>query len=306
MRKRLMIPPLPDWFSFTKKDRIGLFVLLLLVLILKWMAITYRPNNQWIQPADSAWIQAARALQIEAEDTLHESKQQPIAYAENRQAEKRVPQQLFAFDPNQINLLQWQTLGLSAKTATTILHYRDKGGKFKKPEDIKKIWGIPPALAEQLVPYVRIQQDTFPKWQERKPFPKNSLAVDINVADSAAWERLPGIGPSLAKRIVRFKERLGGFYKIEQVAETFGLPDSTYQRIKPYLKFSTNSIQQIDINTAEQSSLQQHPYIRYALAKVICNYRQQHGRFRSVEDLKQIHLLNDSVFQQLRPYLLVR
>jgi DNA uptake protein ComE-like DNA-binding protein len=185
------------------------------------------------------------------------------------------------------------------------LHYRDKGGKFKKPEDIKKIWGIAPTLAEQLVPYVRIQQDTFPKWPERKPFPKNSLALDINDADSAAWERLPGIGPSLAKRIVRFKERLGGFYKIEQVAETFGLPDSTYQRIKPYLKFSTPSIQQIDINIAEQSSLQQHPYIRFALAKVICNYRLQHGKFRSVEDLKNIHLLNDSVFQQVRPYLIV-
>ncbi|MEJ0079640.1 MAG: helix-hairpin-helix domain-containing protein [Puia sp.] len=79
--------------------------------------------------------------------------------------------------------------------------------------------------------------------------------TDVNLADSIAWSNLPGIGEKLASRIIHFREKLGGFYQLDQVAETYGLPDTTFQKIKPYLRIHSVPLHQIDINTATKEIL---------------------------------------------------
>ncbi len=135
---------------------------------------------------------------------------------------------------------------------------------------------------------------------------KKPVITDINQADSTAWTRLPGIGSRLASRIVHFREALGGFYRVEQVGETFGLPDSTFQNIKPVLRVNDTNLIQIDLNSSAKELLQAHPYIRWQIARAIVDYRGQHGNFHSVDELLQLARMDSAKLERLKPYLMVR
>jgi competence ComEA-like helix-hairpin-helix protein len=129
--------------------------------------------------------------------------------------------------------------------------------------------------------------------------------IDINQADTAAFISLPGIGSKLANRIVNFRQKLGGFYSVQQVGETFGLPDSTFQLIQPRLQCGPAVLQKLNINTADANTLKQHPYIRWNIANAIVQYRQQHGLFHAVEDLQQIVLITPELYNKIAGYLTV-
>ena len=111
--------------------------------------------------------------------------------------------------------------------------------------------------------------ETFPKRPEY-------TIVDINKADTSAFISLPGIGNKLALRIVNFREKLGGFYSIDQIGETYGLPDSSFQKIKPFLKLETSLLKKFNINSATKDEMKLHPYIKWNLANAIVEYRNQH------------------------------
>jgi competence protein ComEA len=130
--------------------------------------------------------------------------------------------------------------------------------------------------------------------------------LDVNMADSAAFESLPGIGTRLAQRIIKFREKLGGFYSADQVGETFGLPDSTFKKIRSRLTIAEISLKKIDINKATRQELKEHPYLGWNLANAIAEYRIQHGNFNSIEQLKAIPLITEEKFNRLLPYLKVQ
>ena len=162
---------------------------------------------------------------------------------------------------------------------------------LKKLEDLQKVYGLRKNEYERLAPYAKIQTDlketrfeNFPKSNTGKSESNykstfHNSSIDINTADTTAFIALPGIGSKLATRIVNFRDKLGGFYTIEQVKETFGLPDSTFQKIKQYLKLENSTIRKININTATIDELKTHPYIKYVLANPIVAYRNAHGSF---------------------------
>lgn len=217
----------------------------------------------------------------------------------------------FYFDPNTASSLDWKNLGLREKTITTIEKYLLKGGRFYKPEDIGKIWGLRPQDVKRLIPFVQIQPKNRDRLNEKKTWQtslkQNSFSgtVDINTADATAFEALPGIGPKLSLRILNFREKLGGFYHTEQLAETFGLPDSTFQLIKPMLRLNEGGIKKININTATVEEMKVHPYLRFALSNAIVQYRMQHGNFAQVEDLKKIMIISNDAFNKIAPYVKV-
>jgi competence ComEA-like helix-hairpin-helix protein len=106
-------------------------------------------------------------------------------------------------------------------------------------------------------------------------------------------------------RIVNFREKLGGFYSVDQLAETYGLPDSTYQLIRPRLICRNAVVRKININDASVEELKNHPYIKWNLANVIMQYRKQHGPFKSIEQLEQLLLVTKEQLVKLLPYLSV-
>ena len=221
--------------------------------------------------------------------------------------------ELFYFDPNTISAEQWRQLGLRDKTISTIENYINKGGKFKSAEDLKKIYGLHDDEYERISPFVKIENqssvinknvanNSFSNTSNKKNY--HGEAIDINNADTTTFMQLPGIGNKLANRIITFRERLGGFFSVEQIAETYALPDSTFIKIKPFLK--TNSeLKKININTADANTLKQHPYIKWNLANAIIQYRNQHGLFKSINDVEQIVVITPEIFKKISPYLKV-
>lgn len=226
-------------------------------------------------------------------------------------------QQLFAFDPNTATLADWQRLGAPQWLARRIINYRNKGGRFRQPEDLQKIYGFPPALYETLAPYVKIN-DALPEYQREgvineEPSPQEKeagskqssahLVVELNSADTTTLKRLRGIGSVYARRIVRYRASLGGFYSVEQLKEVYGLPEETFQRILPFITIDTARLRLIRINEVDAETLARHPYLNKRKASAIVAYRLQHGKFQSVGDLKKIKVLHEEEIERLAPYL---
>lgn len=313
-----------NYLNFTLKERIGIITVLILIIFLLLLPFFYpyfitQPKYDHkqlekeilslnIKQQDSADNYVKRNF----DENNYQNNYQPT---EKNYYSKQPKGDLFYFDPNTLSVDGWIKLGIKEKTATTIQKYISKGGRFNKAEDIAKIWGLHEDEVNRLLSYVRIETkptagfntSTYPQTYKANEKPKYIIAtVDINEADTSAFIALPGIGSKLAARIIAFREKLGGFYKVEQVAETYALPDSTFQKIKDKLVITNTEIKTININTASLDELKIHPYIRYNIANAILQYRMQHGNFASVSDIKKIMLITDEVFNKVAPYLITR
>jgi len=310
---------LKDYFAFTRKERVGLLALLVVIIgiwIFPKLATHGRPEKII---TDTSWLIAARQLShhqensradLRSNDDISNSSLEYDKPVENTNTFKK---QLFYFDPNTLSFEGWKKLGLRDKTIITIQKYLSKGGHFDNSEDLRKIYGIHTDEYERLKPFVKIERinknliaSDFKNESDKKELENKNLKyhlVDINLGDTLAFIALPGIGSKLAARIISFREKLGGFYSINQVAETYGLADSTFQKIKIYLRLDNNSIRKININIASKDEMKSHPYIRWNLANAIVEYRNQHGSFSSLEELKKISLITDPVFDKMKFYL---
>ncbi len=232
-----------EWFNFTRRERNAAVILLSLIAIS--IILPY------LLPGKKLEIHIDKDLQAELDNYRRENEQQKNAgvYAANytdTAINDTIKHELFYFDPNTLDEDGLVRLGLPSKTIRTLVNYRNKGGYFKKPEDIRKIYGLSSADADRLIPYVRIQsankQVTFateklPPSSQAKQFAEtNQLKkTEINTATVEDWKTFPGVGDVLANRIVKFRTSIGGFKTVDQVAKTYGLSDSVFQTIKPYL-----------------------------------------------------------------------
>jgi competence protein ComEA len=164
---------------------------------------------------------------------------------------------------------------------------------FHQPDRLSNR-GKPPSFSSRnLRPYER-----QPHYLKRQVKP-----VEINSADTAALIALPFIGSKLAARIVLFRQKLGGFASVSQLKEVYGLNDTAYQAIQPYLSCNRSLIHKLKINEALVDTLRVHPYIRWHLAKLLVNYRANHGSFKKIDDLLLVETVNDSLLQKLQPYI---
>jgi len=307
---------LGDYFTFTRKERIGLLIIILIILGIWIFPKVSRPPRSETIARDTSWIAAAKQLVTRTKDSNNQpddvddlANNRPLIEPSNESKG-----QSFYFDPNVLPLEGWKKLGIREKTISTIQSYLHKGGHFSKPEDLKKIYGLHADDYKRLEPYIRIstshlvEPPTGQKPESEKEIfsndPKYAM-VNINTADTSAFIALPGIGNKLALRIVNFRDKLGGFYSIGQIGETYGLPDSVFRKIKPFLKLETNNIKKFNINTATKDEMRSHPYIKWNLANAIVEYRNQHGNFSSLEDLKNISLVTTDVFDKIKFYLVL-
>ncbi len=231
---------------------------------------------------------------------------------EHKQIEKSYkPDSLFSFDPNICSEEALLRLGIPERTARTLLNFRNKGGTFRTKEDLKKVYGIDEEIYLRLESFIQIssitqnQSDRDSVWQKNKPLSyskREPIIIDINTASEEEWQKLRGIGPYYAGRIVRFREVLGGFLSIEQVAETYRLPDSTFQKILPFLQHSP-IYRKIMINEVSEEDLKKHPYINYRQAGALIAFREQHGPFENLEELKALKVFSNEELEKILPYL---
>ncbi len=312
-----------EYFSFTKKERNAIIILGLLALLFSLLPtiFPFLVKDDIELVVDTVTQRELAALEIlpdKKENTTTSYADADLYQPKESKFEKyrreKAAGELFSFNPNTAVAEDWKRLGLRDKTIQTILKYRSKGGKFYKPEDLQRIYGLHTDEYERLLPYVQIESPTKTIAEqttvsaeiktERKEY--YAVVVDINNADTATWKQLKGIGSTYARRIVNFRTKLGGFVSVDQVGETFGLPDSVFQKVKQQLRFSSSSINQIDVNNSTIDELKAHPYIGFSVANAIVQYRSQHGNFSTITDLQKIGAIDGALYRKISPYLTVK
>lgn len=236
----------------------------------------------------------------------------------SRNSAPTLAQKLKMFNPNLLTKAEWQETGLSNFAIQNILAYRNKGGSFKVKEDLKKIYGIEKDY-ERIKTYIELpdsiskpkyktyitEYQTIKKHNQRADFDM-ILDVEINAASKEDLIKLPGIGNVLSQRILKFRDMLGGFYKIDQVEEVYGIDSISFKQIKPHLKIDTKKLIKIDLNQSTEEELQKHAYINSGLARHLIKFRKTKGRFKSVSDLRESYLMNESLYNKISPYFEIR
>lgn len=293
--------------TFSKNERVGIYLLLLI------------STGIWIFPLffsrDEINIADLKITEVEINSHMQTlSKRVDSQSLRNKKIDDdhsfkkpdkfRKPE-LFSFNPNKTTIEDWMRLGLSERNAKTITNYVAKGGYFKRKEDLKKIYGIPPQLIDNIIPLAVFDEEPKNKSQQSVKVvkPKQVLQLDINASDSSTLTMLPGIGDRLASRIVKYRNRLGGFVHVSQLLEVYGLQDSILDKITPMIFVAPSfSIEKIDINKIDYAMLTKHPYMTYSMAKIILAYRKAHGSINGVDEMYSIAGIPQDQLVKFLPY----
>ena len=236
--------------------------------------------------------------------------QQAVAYYDTggRRAE------LFPFDPNTADSTQLLRLGLAPWQVRNFYIFRAAGGIYRQPRDFARLYGLTAGQYRRLEPYIRISDDYRPAAEAYPAEPRPAYVRDttryplklkpgqhvaLNTADTALLKRVPGIGSGFARAIVRYRERLGGFYSTAQLMEIGNFPQSAL----PYFTADPSLCRKLNVNRLNLSQLRRHPYIGFYQAKTIIDHRRLHGPLRSLDDLRLYKDFPPETIERLRHYI---
>lgn len=308
-----MLSAIKNYFSITKKECNGMLVLAALMIVVLIAPDLYQlftvPN-----PVDFERIkEAQRILDAATEEQLVIYNSNYHRYIKNSASfsKEKFKAEYFSFNPNNLPEMQWKKLGLTDRQIKVIKNYEAKGGRFYKKEDVQKMYSVSPADYARLEPYISI-----PEKNVSKSYPdaaagasyksKPVVVVEINHADSTQLTAIRGIGPAFATRILKYRNRIGGFYRKEQLLEVYGLDSAKYEEIEKQVNIDASEINKININNCSFDDLKRNPYLTFKQMNAIIQYRKQHGSYTSITDLKNITILNDEVLSKIEPYLLFK
>jgi competence ComEA-like helix-hairpin-helix protein len=229
----------------------------------------------------------------------------PETWFNDKETEKSNITNPFPFDPNTMSDADWKRLGLTTKQITTIENYKSKGGKFYKNEDFKKMYCISDEEYETLSPFITIAKTAEKSFVKSSFTPTSVTLIELNSADAEALKSIKGIGDYFATKIIQYRDRLGGFYSVEQLKEISKMDSAKYAQIVPYVEVNANALRKIAVNTADFDQLKSHPYIGYNIALSLINYREKHGNFTNIADLKKSMLITDKNFPKISKYIKV-
>ena len=204
--------------------------------------------------------------------TIRSDSPHPEPVQEVRRATRKV--ESFRFNPNTVSLEELVRLGFSEKQAQSILNYREKGGRFRRKSDFAKSFVVADSVYQRLEPFIDIP------------------LVDINRADSAAFDALPGIGGYFAAKMVSFREELGGYSYPEQLLDIWNFGQERYDGLKDLISCSRSG-KAFQLWTLPAEELRRHPYIHdWQTARAIVLYRENTPREDwSVEKMKAAGVL---------------
>jgi competence protein ComEA len=291
---------LNNYFGFNRQQRNGLFVLLAISFVLLLVRIIY---PAFIKPAEIS-IQNLPLIERGLDSAYTAAK--PFPKAHDKETGKTA---LFVFNPNTVVYAQLLALGFREKTAKIFLKFRSKGFVFKEKKDLQKIYGVTEKLYATLEPYIFIEPtkenlksstEKTPALREipsAKPSPK---IIDLNYCDSVALIGLSGIGPSYARRILKYGSMLGGYVSVEQLKEVYGFPEELFEKVKPFFVVTAAPVKKINLNTDDFKIINKHPYISYALTKLIFDWRRK--TTITATNIKDI-LNDEALYKKMLPYL---
>ncbi len=221
---------------------------------------------------------------------------------------------LFPFNPNMLPEEEWKRLGMADHQISMIKNYEKKGGRFYRKEDLRRIYAISNAEYEILEPYIRIprveqpisgrakkKEDKTEKKPEASPPP--IPVVEVNSADSTALMQLPQIGEWFSRRIIQYRENLGGYSDIGQLLEVYNMDSNRFKVFRPYITIDSTLIRPRLANHDDFRALLSHPYISFELTRLIVNHRERRGMIHSWDELLALPGADTLVNTGLQPYL---
>jgi DNA uptake protein ComE-like DNA-binding protein len=284
--------------GFDRRERRGTFILSLLLLLLLLIRIfSFRTGTETVNT-----------------DILTDNVSLPEEGKSNEVAE------MFVFDPNTASYDELLRLGLTERQAGTLINYRSSGARFRKPGDIYRVYGIDSAKAAILVPWVRItvaevksearavdeykaEAGVKVKVKVTGEYEEPDIVTDINLCSAADLIRLPGIGPVLSERIVKYRGLLGGFVSTGQLREVYGLDSAVFNNIEHMLTVTFDSVTPLLLDSCSFSELARHPYLGSEAAGLIMKYRSLMGCPVTLGELVNQRLLTPQQATRIAPYV---
>ena len=285
-------------FYLTKSDRRT--IILLLCIIATALGVIYLTDSR----QETATLKDASVKKVD------KSSQHIYYYqGEPRQAE------LFPFDPNTADSTQLLRLGLQPWQVSNIYKYRAAGGVYRKPRDFARLYGLTLKQYRRLEPYIRIKEEDMPadnyfyayepiEERDTVRYPikiQSDERIVLNRADTTTLRKVPGIGSHFARKIVEYRRRLGGFYRVQQLLEIEDFPETAIAFF--IIPDSTQPKPCINVNRLSLNELKRHPYINFYQARDIVDYRRLHGPIKSLKELSLSRDFTPEAIERLEAYV---
>ncbi len=276
---------------------------LLLALVGVWMFLSDGEDDT---EADRVSVEEIRNFLADVREA--EQQREPRLVSVKAEKQEAV---LYPFDPNTADSAELVRCGLSPFVARNVVKYRDAGGHFRTAEDFSHIYGLSAERFDKLAPYIRIPEtkpeiedsvQSIPKDEKDtlafRKYPEGTQ-VDVNVADTAELKKIPGIGSGIARSIVAYRERLGGFYALSQLQEIEFVDEDMVK----WFYLGNLPLRRINANKAGLDKLRAHPYLNFYQAKVIIEYRKKKGKLESLSQLSLYEEFTEKDLERLAHYL---
>lgn len=275
----MTLTTLKSYFKYTSAQRSGVFLLLSLIIgfQLAYFFINFSPIETENNKEKQQWL----SLQTE----IDEAKQEKDIY---------IPK-MYPFNPNFITDFKGYNLGMSTQEIDRLLAFRKTNKYVNSAQEFQAVTKVSDSLLKVISPYFK-----FPDWvankKEFKTYPKQNFkkkkkvtVLDINQATQEDLKKIYGVGDGLSERILKEKDKFGGFVSMEQMNDVWGLSPEVIVQLNEHFKIKTSPVvKKININTASIKELMQFPYFKYALAKSIVTYRSMNNGIKNTEDLLKI------------------
>ena len=309
--------------SFSKGERIGLLVLVFLIVVLMVIKcilpklVSFTDIDQY-------------AINLEAQEYFSALKDSFTIQIKDVKSDEY---HFHQFDPNKCNQSELTDMGLPFYVASNMIKYREKGGEYRYKADLRKIYGMNDSLYRALIKYVEIvpkreeiKMNDSSEEREVRDGKKEELikrsstseaddsllikhrksvvaVVDLNYADTLDLITLNGIGPVYARRIIKYRQLLGGYFCKEQLLEVYGLKMETLKRIVSKVSVDGKAIKKLNLNFASYQQLRKHPYVSEELAKLIIRQRSRKGKFVDLDDFVDRLDIDKEIMKKLKPYV---
>ena len=298
-----------EFFYYSKKERRGIYVLAATAVI-SILSVTIIP---YLKSSEQLINQKEKDEYDQFISSIYKTKKQwdLYQYYNNKYFHGKPKPILAPFDPNTADSITFIHLGLPGFIAKNILHYRAKGGKFRKPEDFARVYGIYPWQYQMLRPYIVIGEAYLKKAKDSLRFKRSKedsikffkypegTVVSLSTADTTELAKIPGVGSGIAKSIVHLRQKLGGFYSVNQLQELPYCPAS----LNKWFRITELPEHTLNLNKLTLAGLMRHPYINFYQAKAIIEHRKKYGALKGMQQLKLYNEFTPVDFERLSHYV---
>ncbi|WBU89933.1 ComEA family DNA-binding protein [Cellulophaga omnivescoria] len=280
-------------FQFDKEQKSGIFFLLLLIVI--FQVVYFLVSNGKFSSSGN--------------NLSHNEELQALVDSLKNQSVKNNTFKTYPFNPNYLTDHKGYLLGMSVAEIDRLHTFRKTGKYVNSATEFQNVTGVSDSLLSAISPYFK-----FPKWNTNnnkqqsvvlKNYSKSVyVAKDINTATALELQKVNGIGKILSARIIKFRDKLGGFLINDQLQDVYGLEKEVLERLLKQFKVITKpNVTKININKASSYEIAKLVYIKYDVAKAIVTYREENGSFTSFNDLVNIEGFTVNKIDRIKLYL---